>query len=582
MFYDTVDRRWESMRRDFKAQEDAQTTFRKIQKALRGEDGAPTNTLWEYLTSTLPQIVFQNPGLVVESSSPGEVEADDIGLQAGMSVLMERDRYVRTWERIGADMLAWRGISMVTMEPNFALRSLDGLDVFGAGKDTVRPRMVWLHPEDFFLDSDAASTESARRMGHKWTASIADLKAYAELDSSWDIDLVESIGRTQQRDAGLSDESLVDVIEMFVPRYRDPEAIDAHSVDGEDPEGCLYTGTIYTMIEGGDGGRDVRKPRLYRGPECGPYGVYEGVPLPGEQRRQAPMMAVMKQVDADARVGNALISSCEAYKRLVLTASEEMADAIRDGVSDGVASLQVAVERFKEAWAEISIGGPPRELVEAYTLTREALDRSLGISDSKRGMARGNTTATAEAIADKSADMRLALLVSTFQEVAASQLWVVAWQMEHTPEVEVPLPTSALEEMLESLDVPTDVGGDRAVYRGGGALDGEEPGRSFAGRVIRIQPMSMERTSEATQQRRVMEVMGIVERLVQLRGIAPDLPIDKIADEFGARMNMPGLGRYLGGVEAQAGGPGGQMPVAPGGGMVGPAVGAEAAGGALR
>ena len=554
--YETPDKRWDAIRRAERAQGDEMKAFENIQKSIMSKDKAPTNACWEYLTLVLPQMVWTNPSLLVESSIPGEAAYNAIGLQYALECLMRKQELATEWEQIFSDAIAWRGVSMVTTEVNHAPRYRDGLTIFdwhkgeselgkGAGREVESPRLVRLDPTDFYIDSEASSHSRARFMGHYWDAHLVDLRSLNDDGEDWDIDLLESIGATKTPGR---EEDPIRLYEFFLPGVLDPKAIDAHERDKglsdyEDPiTSGLYTGTVYTMSANGDGGKDVRAPRLYRGPISGPYGIYEGAPVPGQAKRLAPLMAVKHQIDEHARVGRAVIKSCESFKSIAVTAFSEISELIKDAPNGEVANADIAPEMLKNAIAELSIGGPPRELIDAWMITKGNLDEALGLSDSKRGIASSNTTATGDAIADKASDMRLALLKEGCHKRACAQVWVMAWHIEHSRTFEEPLPQTALAKSLSHFDLEPDNDGAVAVYVGGDALDTTRPGRAFEAKALKFVPMSMERTSEATQQRRAIQTLDAIARLSEIQMTNPNLDIGKIAERFGQQMNLPGLG----------------------------------------
>lgn len=560
--FETADKRWEAIKHAEKEREGDVKAFKKIQGAILGADKAPTNTCWEYITLVLPQMVWTNPTLIVESHIPGEAAYSAMGLQYALQSLMKKQELDTEWAQIFTDALAWRGVSMVTTEVNYAPRYRDGLTVFdwhkgestlgkGAGREVETPRMIRLDPTDFYIDPEAVSHTRARYMGHCWDAHIEDLRALADDGEDWDIDKLESISAS---DTPGREEDPIRLYEFFLPGVLDPLAIDAHEAgrndadgrerkDYEDPiKSGLYTGTVYTMAEAGEGGSDVRGPRLYRGPACGAYGIYEGTPVPGRSTGLAPLMAVKDQIDEHARVGKAVIASCEAYKSIVVTAFAEIQELIKDAPNGTVANADIAPGMLKDAVQALAIGGPPKELLESWAITKASLDESLGLSDAKRGIATSGTTATGEAIADKSADMRLAMLREGCHKRACSQVWVMAWHIEHSRDFEEPLPQAALVEGLEHFDLEPDNDGAVAVYQGGDALDTTRPGRAFEAKSLSFMPMSMERTSEATQQRRALQTLDGHAKMAEIMQANPNLPIDKIADRFGQQMNLAGFG----------------------------------------
>ncbi len=604
--FDTVYKRWTAYNTAMDAQKKGPlTTFEAIQKAIEGRDGAHTNICWEYLTLVLPQLVWTNPSLKVESQVPGEAAYDALGLQYALEALMDQQKLAKEWEQIFADSLAWRGVSMVTTRLNTAARACDGMTMFdwhkgtsstkdGAGREVETPHMIRLEPNDFFMDADATSTGNARFMGHSWDAYLPDLKALVDEDGEdWDINQLEGMGTVDG--ANYREDRPIRLTEMLVFGILDPKAIKTHEADRydddgkevrayEDPiESGLYTGTIYTMAEGGDGGKDVRPARLYRGPACGPYGVYEGAPIPGRTFRMSPLAAVKNQIDTYGRYSNALLTSCEAFKSVVITAFAEIQEIIKDAEDGDIANVDISPQMLKDAIHALTIGGPPKELLLATEIAKEGVNESLGLGQAQKGIATKGTTATAEDIAERSSNMRLAMQREGLHRTSCEQLWVMAWYLEHAPEFSIPLPPKALKQSLGHFGVePDPMDGAVAVYTGGDALKTDRPGRAFDSKGLKFVPMSMERTSEAVQQRRAIQKMDVIARLSEMRLADPSLPIEQMADDFGDSMNLPGLGDYFRATPEQGQPTQPGTPVAPGAeGLPGQQAGAQAAAGAL-
>ena len=595
-FHETSELRWKAMQRDISKDSGGRTRLEEIQFSLDGRDNAPTNSCWEYLTIMLPQLVWTNPSLSVESRVPGMAQYDALGLRYALESLMETQRWNTIWEQVFTDALAWRGVTMVTSEDCAAPRYMDGLNLIDwegkrrpveAGEMLVAPRLVYIHPSDFFIDSDVRTTDAARRMGHKWKDSRNRLKRVATEDDSYNLEALRSFSGSSTT----TDDDLITVHQMYVPNYIDPDALGSYDGDEKPGDDDLHFGTLYTMVENSGGGTDLRKPRVYRGPAMGPYQVYECVPEPGRRSRKAPLAASWPQIDRDARFGEALIKSCESYKRNVL-ATEEVADALYNDEMDGIVKVGLGGELLQMAVKEIEIGGPSGQMVSAYGLSRDAVDKTLGMSDTLRGVATRGTTATAESIADKSTGVKTALLRNSLQRAAERQIYVAAWQIMHSPDFIIALPDAARQSGLEMMrDAGLPIGdellkpqdGEVVIFTGGDSLK-TGPRNAFDGLMVRIEAMSMERTSEALQQKRVFESVEMIGKLLEMQQMFPDFDAKGAADDISGKLNMPGLGKHMPGTDAvaqqmamqqQAG----MQPAA--GGPVGPQAGAMAAGGAL-
>jgi hypothetical protein len=554
IFYESEEERWSAIQKDMKANSAGESRLADIQASMDGKDFAPTNTVWEYTTGMLPQLIWTNPKVEVESAIPGQARYNSIGQKYAIEALMKMQNWDQLWEQVFTDALAWRGVTMVTTEKSHAPRYMDGIPLKNwEGKEEkidrktmlTYPRMVYIHPTDFFCDSEMRTRAAARRMGHRWTDSRGHLKKVAAGDPTWNSDVLNAHGAVKK---GTSDKDLVTIYQLFVPSYLDPKAIDGYTGDEEPGKDDLHTGTLYTMMEGSD----VRPPRVYRGPAQGPYEVYECVPQAGRRDRVAPLAAVWPQIDQDARVGEALTAAGESYKRVAFM-TDEMATAFSDNEHDGVVSVGLAPEILQQALVEAEIGGPSEQLIRAKMITAADKDRSLSMSDTGRGFAASDTTATAEDLAATSAAIRVGLIRSGLQRSAERQISVAFWHIEHNEDFVIGVPQEARVKGLEMLregGMPIPPGMENAddgsviVWTGGDAL-GVDPVSPFDAQTVTIQVMSMEKVSEGLQARRILQSGELMQRALEMKTNFPGFKAKDYVEDAGAMLNIPGLGKYM-------------------------------------
>ena len=576
-FHTTSERRWKALERDTMADSGGRTRLKDIQFSLDGEDNAPTNTVWEFNTLTLPQCVWTNPSLAVSSRVPGMARYESVGLRYALESLMEQQSWNEIWEQVFTDAFAWRGVTMVTTEQTTAPRYMDGLELVDwkgkkrkvkAGDKIRAPRLVYIHPEDYFMDSEVRTAAQARRMGHRWVDSKTRIRKLAEDDKTWNVDAIDAYSGTEN----VHDDDLITLWQMYVPNYIDPEALNSYEGDEEPGKDDLHHGTMYTMIESSSGGSDIRKPRVYRGPARGPYQVYECIPMPGRRQRVGPLAATWKQIDLDARVGEALNRSSENYKRQVV-ATEEIAEAILNSEHDGVIAVGLAPDLLQNGLKEIEIGGPSEQLIRGYDITRGSLIRTLSLSDTQLGAAQKGTTATGESIADKNVGLRTGGLANPLQRAAERQIGIAGWHVMHDDTFLITLPEEAKTEGLQMLkDGGLPIGdealleddGGAVVYTGGDALK-MDPASAFDAYLIKIEAMSMEKTSEHMQQRRILQEAELTEKALALKAQFPEFDAKGWLNDVGKKLNSPNLGKFIpDSAPAPAVGPDG-APVAEGG-----------------
>lgn len=560
-YFDTPDQRFKLYREAIDCDEhrDGASDLEEIRSALKGENGALTNRYWEALTIFLPQCVHQNPRIAVESMVPGSARSDSIGLQYALEVLMDRQGWLQIWQQMAADALAWRGVGMVTYDPDAPYpRYMEGqtfltwdgreLTVDRAATMTM-PRMHYIAPEAYFADPHAALSEQRRYEGHCWMESVDLIRAQAADDEENDW-IQEAVGElTEQGETGK-----VKVVQLYTPHFIDEEAVANYRGDEDPSDRTLFTGTIYTMLADGDRAyRDLRRPRLYRGPAAGLYAVGECVPMPGGGARMAPFRASLKQVDLDARVGAATMKAAISYKRFIV-ANNGIADTIRQALQDGVVDVDVASE-FIEGIRQFETGGIPDALLKVLEISDMAVDRTQGMSDTLRQNPGSDTTATAESLANQAYTSRTSLYAAPLFTAWEQMLSTVAWHIEHSPDFAIHLPDEAVEEGVQDLKaagMPVDGVAldpqqrEMVLYVGGSALSKDgNPGVAVDGKAIRIVPMSMARTNEGLQQKRVLDGANLLMQGIQIKQANPNFDLVRYLNDMGSKLNQPGLGDYM-------------------------------------
>jgi len=548
--------------RNSDAQRVGQEILRSVRFAIQGGNGALTNRYWEALTIFLPQCIYQNPRINVQSLLGGEDASAAVGLKYAIETMWDRQGWLSLTQQVAADALAWRGVIEATYDPSAAYpRYMEGqtfltwkgekMKVDRAATMTM-PRLHYIPPDAFFVDPDATLIEEARYMGHCWDEDLGFIHAQADEDpESWEKDAIADL-RT------MGDSGKVKLAQLYVPHFVDPRAVAGYDGD-EDPEDRkLYSGTIYTMLADGQRAyRDIRPPRLYRGPAGGLYSVASCVPTPGGGARLSPFGAAWEQVNLDARVSSALVRSAESYKRIV-AATEQIGEALRGAVNEGVVDVEVAGELLQQSFAEISIGGPSKELMEAAQMADMACDRTLGMSDTLRQTVSSDETATAENLANAAYNSRTGLYANPIFDAVEQALSTVGWYIEHSEDFTMLLPPNAAEEGLEAmkrsgLEVRQGIADEmgqvpRVVYRGGDALkvadDGTYP-NAFDGKAVKLVPMSSSRTNEGLQQKRVADSGNLLAQAVNVKAAFPDFDMTRYLNDQGSKMNNDGLGDYF-------------------------------------
>lgn len=560
MWYEDEMNRWRALKEDLKAQDARVACLTTIQAAMRGETNDPTNHLYEASTLLLPQYVYQEPRISIESRVPGDAVNGAVAMKFALESEMKRQCAAETWEAIGADFLAVMGVGMVTMQDN-AERHFRDDDLFqalgrkGAGarknppKKARRPIFVRLSPRDFCYDADANTINTVRRMAHSYVTSKSFLDRQASEQEAgapgqWNRNVISTLKATsgeRRRGRGSSPgESLGDdevrIWEMWVPGVYMSK--DATLADEKSP---LFHGTIFTMAEQADGGVDVREPYLYRGPAVGPYQIYWATPVPDQCARLSLFQATEPQRLRHAADGVALSASSANYKRVAVTSASTLATEIDNAEHDSVIFLDgVSHDDLKKAVHVIEVGGPSQEMILVEQRSSEQLDRVSGLNENKRGVLAAGSTATEAAIANEAGDMRVSLPRASFHRSAKQSLEVWAWQMWHGEDVVIPLPLRAADEIELEEEIPENVG---LLYQGGDGIALAQDNVLWEDLMLDIVPYSMQRTSETELRQKGTATLEMVKMLLEIALADTAFPISEFAEDLSTQMNMPGLGR---------------------------------------
>ena len=124
----------------------------------------------------------------------------------------------------------------------------------------------------------------------------------------------------------------------------------------------------------------------------------------------------------------------------------------------------------------------------------------------------------------------------------------VSWFLFHDDRVKLPLGQEGME-LLKEVD---------PVFEGGSGTG------NYEDLDLEIDPYSIEKTNQASQQRRATEVIGLVGNLAPLIPQAPYVDWPKLIDYLGHSLNMPELGSL---VDMQAATQMGQQQMMAGGGQ---------------
>jgi hypothetical protein len=447
----------------------------------------------------------------------------------------------------------------------------------------MKPKVFTLEPERVFWDSVASDFREIRFIGHTYVRDKEDLLKEAQEggeEDGWIIDAIKASAESARADVGSSKRERREVNrkelrirEVWIPEHND--------LRPEGDEGRGFHGTLYTMVESGEGdggsGVFIREPQPFYGPESGPYVMWGVYPVMGETFPLSPLMVVEPQVSRLNDLSLAYSNAARKAKKgfAVPAYMEDAAEQFKNFHDQSVFLAEIPPEvDIRSVVSEIELGGPAEKLLEYMQVERERLERTSGLSDAQRGSVTGQGTATEVAIADSASSVRVDFVKKRFTAAVQQIFEKVAWYFMEDDRSRYVLSPSIAEKYGMDPNEPL-------FYRP------PEDDIPFDAYEFEIEPYSMERVSEGMHQKRIMDFLGIYTQLVPLAAQFPGAaPWNELAKKLAEAANIPDVGTMIDeaqaaqvGAEMQAmganpqagpqGAPGGSLPMMPGPAMGG-------------
>ena len=385
--------------------------------------------------------------------------------------------------------------------------------------------MYRVAPDRLVVDPAATDLSDARYIGHQYVCDHDDLVDRAEddpyLDHDAAISVVESDDDERESFSSRSGRNVPDRGEVVVLELWIPDA----EVDDEFADTGLYHGAIMRLASNGAEGWTVisSKPEPFYGPPSGPYVIAGSYTVPGDVYPLGTLTASNKLMgELNAHLGQMAVSA-SAYRRAVLV------DARANQLAQALASTPdlhiIPVENLdRDRVVPIEVGGITQQQIQYTAMTQDRLDRLTGLNEVLRGHVSGDATATEVTTAATSSGLRIAWMQRCFAEAIDQMMYVVGWYLYHGDEIEIPLGKEA------------GAGIDSATTFKGGIYD-----ESYDAYSIRVSTYSMERSSEALQQKRALELMQLVMQVGQAMPSMPFVRWDRLLELIGDQLNMPQL-----------------------------------------
>ena len=488
----------------------------------------PENHIYEYLSLTVPKLIYDNPRVHVSTRRPVSQKGVAEALEHGINRWVRDTRVRDTLERVAYDMLMSYGVIITSESPQPGYAP-------GDVNAPHWPMCYRIAPNRFFMDPIAGDITEARFAGHKWVRDKQDLLEEAKDDDTWNSEVIESLSEnTGIDDVGRHTEDYPDRHEIVGYEVWVPE-ISMPNFDDEDPQ---FNGTIYTIgvsapDENGKRKSDfIREPRNFYGPKYGPYCVYGVYTVPDRPYPLSPIVATLSQMDdLNAHVQSASASAAR-YKRLVFVDARNK--KLLQDIKSQPDNYVVPVEGLSgDAIVPAEFGGITRQQIDYISMARDRLDRNSGMHDAQRGVVTGDATATEVQVAESSGSLRFAYIRRRFQEAVRRTVDNAAWYMYHDSRVVFPL----------GMDAARALGMGEPYFVGG--IPEQITGAMYSDVELEIDTYSMERANEALLQRRALEAYQVITQSAQMMAATPYVDWSSLLGKLGDSMNIPELGNLI-------------------------------------
>ncbi len=526
-----------------------------VRENISSTEATPENSYFEFIATVMPQIAWKNPKIEVYSTLDRDADMDSKAIHYGLNQWTHDIRLVDKVRKCMLESFFRIGVAHV---------SIEDLPGYQGGQEFIprRPKVSRLEFRNFFCDTDATEWQDRRFAGHKMPIDKDDLLSDPDVIA----EVVEGLPtgesltdvKTGKERETISENQVV-IHEIWVPEAElNEKQLEDIGWSFEPPTPKMgYHGCIYTLAEGG---KEVKYPRPFYGPPWGPYHLFGVYDLLDDSLFLPLFSAVSEQIDALNKLAQSAIRASMRHKQIGVTDTAEKTEKLNASVDGDFIALHGWNTNTTGTY---EVGGLTDTHQNQVLEARDRVDRSLGMSDSKRGKAE-SVTATAVSIASDASDNRTSWIKTRMLDSVTDILRTAAWYMWHTKTVRFPigadmateLKEPILAEMDEELQAMPDpiMAAERddleksKLYFVGGQWGQESGGgdqRSFYDLDIRIETYSMEKSNEALAQKQAMETTKLI---IEASSIIPQTPFirwDDLLEWLGERINRKGLGEFI-------------------------------------
>lgn len=510
---------------------------------------------YEVLSLFTPQIVFDNPRASISSPREGPVQDVARALMFGLNRWGADVNIRDSLEQLCHMFLMRRGRAMVSTEY-----------IPGAKKTTspmrqgtflpMRPALKVISPRRMLDDPRATCDEERLFTGFESVVPIAWLREQAKSDPTWDKDIIARLTPEQ----GLQDvyragnsgshelRNDVGLATIWCPRATN---------DQQYAERDGFHGKIYTLLLDPSADRNGRVKFIREGIPAfchprGPFVDFGAYFILDETTRLSPIVAVLAQVKHRENHEAAASVAAARAKRIVAMDATNIDDANKiNRAKDGEAVVISGLD--KKALVEMELGGLGDFRMEYLAYLRQRLDRAASLDDAARGSVTGQGTATENQIAFQATSARMGYLKRRFTDCTRDLYDRAGYLAFHESRIAFPLGSEATQELGPMMEVlqqllPSSPEGplmptkDLWYY---GGVPGQDTGYGYQDLELSIEPESMGRTSESTQQRNLAAMQAFQAEVVPFLTTFPFIRAKDYATAWGDFTNFPNISRFF-------------------------------------
>lgn len=462
------------------------------------ENPTPENHYWEYVVNVLPRLVYNNPRVSVKSRRPRVQRELVKAMKHGLNRWTADVDLAGTLNEVGMDMLFSYGVTLTTLE------HVPGSDQHDNRERRLRPRVMRIDPNRFFVDPEAESFAKARFMGHAFIADRKDLLAAKKANGQpkYNRKLIKEIP---------TDGEVEEILMRTSGGRKFENRVSRDQIVGYEvyvPEtGMIYTLTAYQDPHSDETqSRFLRAPRKAYTPPWGPYTLFGVYLVPSQVYPLAPLAATVELVGEINAHADYLSRTAEQAKTMhfVNASNYELLQTLKHGQTGNV----YPIENWEGEFQTVEVGRPSEQAYSYIQTLRERLDRQSGLTQLQRGQTTGgDTTATEANIASQSGDVRLAYMKNQWHGDVRQVLKSAAWFMFNTAAISFPVP---LPKELAGGVMSDDGESEDGMFKGGLTEEERSQGFEFNDLELEIDPYSMEFESSPLKQRRVLQTFNLI------------------------------------------------------------------------